>query len=280
MKLLHCSGSLDFGTWPVLMGILNVTPDSFSDGGMYATPDAAVKRADEMICQGAAIIDIGGESTRPGAAPVGAAEECDRVLPAIERIRQVHPNALISIDTSKAAVARAAVTAGAAVINDVSGGQWDPKMFEIVRQTGAGYICMHTFDRPERMQQNPEYRNVTQDVLDFLLQQKRTLLDLGVQEACLAFDAGIGFGKTLEHNLDLIRTGGQGGFASLQRPMLWGLSRKSFIDKKLERAVEDRLSGGLAAYASLLRCPDPQIWRVHDVRATADFLAMYQELLD
>ncbi|MEM6885631.1 MAG: dihydropteroate synthase, partial [Verrucomicrobiota bacterium] len=261
MILQHTGGTLRFSAQPVLMGILNVTPDSFSDGGQHNTPDTAVQRASEMTQEGATIIDIGGESTRPGAKPVSVAEECDRVLPVIERIRHNLPDALISIDTSKAAVARDAVAAGAAIINDVSGGLWDPEMFDVVHQTGAGYICMHALDRPELMQQNPQYRDVTQEVLDFLLQQQRALCELGVPEACLAFDVGIGFGKTLEHNLDLIRAGGQDRFSELHRPMLWGLSRKSFIDKRLGRAVEDRLAGGLAAYASLLRCSTPQIWR-------------------
>jgi len=278
MVLQHAQGTLTFSELPILMGILNVTPDSFSDGGKHNNLAAATKRAAAMLKEGADIIDIGGESTRPGASPVSSDEECDRVLPAIKAIHHQHPKALISIDTSKASVARAAVEAGAAIINDVSGGLWDPDMFSVVHETGAGYICMHALDRPDRMQIQPIYQNVTQDVLHFLLDQKSKLLDLGIAEACLAFDVGIGFGKTLEHNLELIRAGGTGGFAPLRRPMLWGLSRKSFIDKKLGRSVTDRLPAGLAAYASLLRCPTPQIWRVHDVCETADYLAMYQEL--
>lgn len=274
MKLKHASGTLSLTETPVLMGILNVTPDSFSDGGRYERVSSAVLHAEEMLQEGATIIDVGGESTRPGAQPVSEAEECDRVLPVIEQIHHEHPDVLISVDTTKAAVAREAIRAGASMINDVSGGLWDVEMFPVVHHTRAAYICMHALDRPERMQQNPEYQNVTREVLDFLSERKSLLLELGVEEDRLAFDVGIGFGKTLEHNLELIRSGGQDAFAVLGRPMLWGLSRKSFIDKLLDRKVEERLPGGLAAYASLLRSSVPQIWRVHDVRATADYLAM------
>ncbi len=278
MKLLHTKGSLEIGTTPVLMGILNVTPDSFSDGGKYTTPEAALVHTLEMLGAGAEIIDVGGESTRPGSTPVDPGEECDRVLPVIEAIRKERPDALISIDTSKATVARAAVRAGASIINDISGGLWDPEMFSVVHQTNAGYICMHTLDHPERMQNNPQYRSVVLEVSEFLQRQQAQLIDLGIAEESLCFDVGIGFGKSLQHNLDLIRAGADNRFAALGRPMLWGLSRKSFIEKRLQRPVEDRLAGGLAAYAALLRCSGPQIWRVHDVQATADFLTIHHTL--
>lgn len=276
MNLKHTSGVLEFGSLPILMGILNVTPDSFSDGGQHNTPEAAVGRALEMLDEGARIIDIGGESTRPGSDPVSPAAEADRVLPVIEKLLAADAEILISIDTSKASVAQQAIRAGAVMINDVSGGLWDPEMFATVYETKAAYICMHALDRPDKMQHNPEYQNVEEEITGFLLERKSELLQLGVEEACLAFDVGIGFGKTLAHNLELIRAGAAGRFDVLERPMLWGLSRKSFIDKQLGRAVADRLAGGLAAHAALLRHAGPQIWRVHDVKETADYLAMHQ----
>jgi dihydropteroate synthase len=278
MKLLHRQGSLEIGSTPILMGILNVTPDSFSDGGDHDTPDTALARALDMLGEGADIIDIGGESTRPGAEPVAGVEECRRVLPVIELIRRERPDALISIDTTKADVARRAVHAGAAIINDVSGGLWDPEMSAVVHQLKPAFICAHALDRPQKMQLNPEYSDVVREVGDFLSERKKQLMELDIPAESLCFDVGIGFGKTLEHNLDLIRGGMRDAFAKLERPLLWGLSRKSFIQKRLQRSVEDRLPGGLAAYGSLLQSKTPQIWRVHDVQATSDFLTMHRTL--
>ncbi|MGF1677621.1 MAG: dihydropteroate synthase [Candidatus Methylacidiphilales bacterium] len=274
----HSRGELLLGNRPALMGILNVTPDSFSDGGRYDQPDAALAHAIEMLGAGADIIDIGGESTRPGSLPVSAQTECTRILPVIQGLVQERPDALISIDTTKAEVARAALRAGACIVNDISGGLWDPEMVPVVREHLAGYVCTHSLDRPAIMQHDPHYPNVVFDVRRFLEQRKCDLLDHGLEEKRLCFDVGIGFGKTAAHNLALIRAGAAGGFQGLDRPMLWGLSRKSFIEKTLNRPTPDRLAGGLAAHAVLLTSLQPQIWRVHDVRASMDFIEIYRAL--
>lgn len=278
MKWHYQNGAFTLGESPLLMGILNMTPDSFSDGGLFSDPGKALKRCLQMVADGADLIDVGGESTRPGSQPVSATEECDRVLPVIEALSGERPDIIISIDTTKADVARRAIKAGARIVNDISGGLWDPEMLSVVHQTKTGYVCTHTLDHPDRMQADPRYQNVVEDILQFLLDRRETLREAGISDEAVCFDVGIGFGKTLDHNLDLIRAGGRDAFRSLQRPMLWGLSRKSFIEKVTGRAVSDRFAGGMAAHACLLSSATPQIWRVHDVRKTADFLKMHARL--
>lgn len=259
------------------MGILNVTPDSFSDGGCFFEPAAAIEHGLRQLADGAALIDIGGESTRPGAAPVPEDEELRRVLPVIQGLHRQAPHAILSIDTYKANVARAAIEAGASIINDVGAGLWDPAMPETVRSTGAGYICLHSRARPGTMQQDPHYSDPTAEVSAFLLARKQSLIDFGIPENCLVFDPGIGFGKTPAHNLELLTHAAS--FHQLKRPILWGLSRKSFIFKTLGLSPEDtRLPGGLAAHAVLLQAGGPQIWRVHDVAETRQFVRMWFHL--
>jgi dihydropteroate synthase len=273
----HRTGILEFGPKPLLMGILNVTPDSFSDGGCFVEPSAAIENGLRQLADGAAIIDIGGESTRPGATPVPEEEELRRVLPVIEGLHRRAPQAILSIDTYKSAVACAAVEAGASIINDVGAGLWDPAMPETVRATGAGYICMHSRSRPSTMQQDPRYTDPTAEICAFLQERKHALINAGIPESRLVFDPGIGFGKTPAHNLELIAHAS--AFHSLQRPILWGLSRKSFIFKTLGLTPEDtRLPGGLAAHAVLLQAGGPQVWRVHDVAETRQFLDMWSHL--
>jgi len=273
----HRTGTFEFGPEPLLMGILNVTPDSFSDGGCFIEPGAAIEHGLRQLADGAALIDIGGESTRPGAEPVPEAEELRRVLPVIAGLHRQAPRAVLSIDTYKSAVARAAIDAGASVINDVGAGLWDPAMPETVRSTGAGYICMHSRARPGSMQQDPRYTDPTAEISRFLLDRKHALEEDGIPENRLVFDPGIGFGKTPAHNLELIAHAA--AFHRLERPILWGLSRKSFIFKTLALTPEDtRLPGGLAAHAVLLQAGGPQVWRVHDVAETRQFLRMWSHL--
>ncbi|HZJ14623.1 MAG TPA: dihydropteroate synthase, partial [Chthoniobacteraceae bacterium] len=228
---------LDLTNYGLLMGILNVTADSFSDGGRYLDPDQAVAHAQEMAAAGADIIDIGGESTRPGAEPVPEDEEMRRVLPVIERLAK-DARIVISIDTMKPAVARAAVERGAAIINDVTGLR-DPAMREVVRASGAGAIAMHMQGTPRDMQQAPHYEDVVAEIKDFFRQTLNACLASGVDVMRLAFDPGIGFGKTVPHNLailrnlDSMRVGG--------RPLVLGVSRKSFLGKLVgSESLEDR----------------------------------------
>ena len=273
----HRSGTIDFAQTPILMGILNVTPDSFSDGGCFVEAEAAIEHGLRQLQDGAAIIDIGGESTRPGADPVPAEEELRRVLPVIQGLHRQAPHAILSIDTYKAVVARVAVEAGASIINDVGAALWDPDMAATVRETRAGYIAMHSRARPTTMQLEPRYTDVTAEVLSFLTARKQALIGYGIDPNHIVFDPGIGFGKTPAHNLDLIAHAT--AFHALDRPILWGLSRKSFIFKTLGLSPDDpRLPGGLAAHAVLLQAGGPQIWRVHDVAETRQFLDMWTHL--
>ncbi len=273
----HRTGQVEGWKEPLLMGILNVTPDSFSDSGEFFGPEQAVPRALRMLEEGAALIDVGGESTRPGAQPVEVGEETRRVLPVIQGILQERPDALISIDTYKAEVARRACEAGVSIINDVGGGLWDPEMPTVVAETGAGYVCMHSRGRPDMMQNDPQYGDVVGEILIYLLERRAALRSAGVPDDCMVFDVGIGFGKTVEHNMELVRRARD--FHQLQRPVLWGLSRKSFLFRALGRTAEfSRLGASLACKECLLRAGGPQIWRVHDVADTADYIRMRKQL--
>ena len=259
------------------MGILNVTPDSFSDGGCWLDVDAAVAHAERMLAEGAEIIDIGGESTRPGATPVDESEELRRVLPVIERLRG---RCVISIDTMKAKVAREACAAGAAIINDV-GGLRDEAMLEATAETGAGVVAMHMLGTPQTMQAAPVYEDVFHDVHDFFCQIAARALRSGVPAARLVFDPGIGFGKTVEHNIELLRRlPGLGVAASHgERPVLLGVSRKSFIGKVLgSQAMEDR-AWPTVALTSYGREKGVRIFRVHDVKANVEALRMTEAIL-
>ncbi len=263
--------SLKLGERTLVMGILNVTPDSFSDGGDFSDSSAAVKRALEMEAQGADIIDIGGESTRPGADPVATTEEIKRTAPIISKIRE-HSDILISIDTMKAEVARQALEAGADIINDVSAFEADTKMVEVVAQSNAGAVLMHMKGTPQTMQNRPTYENVVQDVRDYLQGRMDFAARNGVGRDSMVIDPGIGFGKTLEHNLDLMR--GLTALSECGSPILVGASRKSFIGHILNRAdPAERMAGslGAAAWAVLLGA---HILRVHDVIETCDICRM------
>ncbi|MDT8440756.1 MAG: dihydropteroate synthase [Desulfuromonadales bacterium] len=256
---------------PRIMGILNVTPDSFSDGGHFLSPDAACRRAEQMANEGADLIDVGGESTRPGAPPVTLQEELDRVLPVIERLAAT-VDLPLSIDTSKAAVAAAAVTAGAEFVNDISGLTFDPAMAETVAASGAGLFVMHTPDRPERMQQRIAYGDLVGEVVSALRASLQRAMVCGVPAEKLAVDPGIGFGKDVAGNLELLRR--LDALGELGRPVLLGTSRKSFIGKILGRPEpQQRLAGTLATIA-LGVAAGARIFRVHDVAAARDAVLM------
>lgn len=267
-------GTIDLTQRALLMGVLNVTPDSFSDGGEFFATEAALKHGLEMAQSGAAIIDVGGESTRPGAEPVSAHDEMERVLPVVRQLAQSCA-ARISIDTSKAAVARAALEAGASIINDVTGGRGDPEMFGVAAETGAGLIIMHMQGTPATMQLEPRYDDVVAEVADFFRQQFAEAVRSGIDPMCLAFDPGIGFGKTVAHNLELLANLGR--LRIENRPLVVGVSRKSFLGK-ISGLPADRASATVAM-TSLLRERGAQILRVHEVAANASALRATEALL-
>lgn len=250
----------DLSSRTYLMGILNTTPDSFSDGGMFVDPDAAVGHALRMVDEGADFIDVGGESTRPGAEPVSEEEEMRRVVPVIERLsKQI--NIPISIDTYKSNVAAAALQAGATIVNDISGLTFDPQMINVVMKYNATVVIMHIQGTPKEMQSNPRYDDVVAEVKDFLRRQADRASKSGIGQVII--DPGIGFGKKLEHNLTLFRELAQ--FQDLGYPILIGPSRKSFIGALLNTQVSDRIEGSAAAVtASILN--GAAIVRVHDVK--------------
>ena len=257
----------DFSNGPLLMGILNVTPDSFSDGGRYDTTAAALQQATQMLADGADIIDIGGESTRPGAVAVDATTECQRVIPVIQAIRATHPAATLSIDTSKAAVADAALIAGAAIINDVTAMEGDPAMPAVACAHAAGVVLMHMQGDPRSMQQAPRYDDAVRDVASYLAGRATALETAGLPAAHIALDPGLGFGKSVDHNLALIA--GLAHLAKLGYPVLIGLSRKRFLGRLTSQGVDDRLAASLAGLScAIMR--GARIVRVHDVAASRD----------
>jgi dihydropteroate synthase len=259
----------------LVMGIVNVTPDSFSDGGKYFDPARAVARALELAAQGADLLDLGGESTRPGAEPIGEAEELRRVLPVIE---QLVPQLGIplSIDTMKPAVARAALSAGASIVNDVAAGREDEAMWRVVAEFRAGYICMHAQGTPQTMQTDPAYADVVREVGGFFGRRLEQLNARGVAAEQVALDVGIGFGKTLEHNLQLLAA--LRSFTTLRRPLLLGVSRKSFIGKLLGTELAARLPASLAC-AVLAIESGVQMIRTHDVAETVQAVRMTEAVL-
>jgi dihydropteroate synthase len=274
-RTLQCGDRLLDLTQPQVMGILNVTPDSFSDGGDFFAPQTALARAARMAEEGAAIIDVGGESTRPGAAAVSAEEELARVIPVIAAIRAALPAAVVSVDTSKPAVMRAAVAAGAGLINDVRALQ-EPGALEAARELGVPVCLMHMQGEPRTMQQAPHYDDVVREVMDFLSARIDACLRAGVPRARLLLDPGFGFGKTAAHNLQLLRRLDR--FAALGCPLLVGLSRKSLIGAVLGRPVGERLYGSIAL-ATLALCQGAAVVRVHDVGATMDAVRLYRAVI-
>ncbi len=266
--------TFEFPRPTLVMGIVNVTPDSFSDGGHFLSADNAVDHALRLAGEGADILDIGGESTRPGAAAVEEAEEIRRVVPVIEHLcgRTEVP---ISIDTQKPGVARAALDAGAAFVNDIAANREDDAMWRLVAREKAGYIAMHMQGSPQSMQENPVYADVVNEVAAFFADRLERLQAAGVDPDQVVFDPGIGFGKTLEHNLALL--GGLSGFTSLTRPILLGVSRKSFIGRLLGIETADRLPGSLACACHAVSA-GTQIVRVHDVAETVQAVRLMEAI--
>jgi dihydropteroate synthase len=246
----------------LVMGILNVTPDSFSDGGRFLDRAAAVAHATRMVEDGADILDVGGESTRPGSTAVSVDEELERVRPVIERLAELHPAIPISIDTRKASVAAEALAAGAAIVNDVSGGA-DPDMFDVVRERDAAVVLMHMRGEPKTMQEEPRYDDVVGEVHEYLRQRIEAAELAGIDPERIAIDPGIGFGKDLEHNLELMRR--VDVLLDLRRPVLVGPSRKRFLGTILDVPEDDRVEGTIGAVVWLVS-RGAHLARVHDVK--------------
>jgi dihydropteroate synthase len=266
----------DLSRQGMIMGVLNVTPDSFTDGGEFFELDKAVEHGLRMAADGAQIVDVGGESTRPRAEPVSAEEELRRVIPVIEQLR-TKTDVIISIDTSKASVASAAIRAGASIVNDVTGGQVDKEMMPLIAETGSAFIVMHMQGTPQTMQIAPRYENVVGEISDFFRQQYARAIVYRIDPMAIAFDPGIGFGKTLEHNLELL--------AKLEllrvndRPIVIGVSRKSFLGKLIHRKeIGDRLAPAVAL-TSLLRARGADVLRVHDVKQNVNALKVTEAIL-
>jgi dihydropteroate synthase len=250
------------------MGVVNVTPDSFSDGGLYLDVDAAVAHGQELVADGAALVDVGGESTRPGAEPVPEGVELERVVPVVERLTTA--GTLVSVDTRKAAVAEAAVQAGARIVNDVSAFRHDPAMAGVVAAAGASCCLMHMLgDDPRTMQADPRYGDVVSDVKAFLEERLAFAVGEGVREDRVWLDPGIGFGKTVDHNLELLRRLGE--IVAIGRPVVVGTSRKSFLGKLTGRSERDREAGTVATNVMAYE-RGASIFRVHDVAPVADAL--------
>src|SRR5207247_1099355 len=267
---------IDLSGHRLIMGVLNVTPDSFSDGGNFFSLEKAVEHGLTMAAEGAQIIDVGGEATRPCAEPVVLDEEIHRVIPVIERLR-AKIDTFISIDTAKAQVAGAAMRAGASIVNDVTGGRGDGEMIPMIAETKAAFIIMHMQGNPQTMQIEPRYVDVVSEVADFFLQQYARALECGIDPMAIAFDPGIGFGKTLEHNLELI--GKFGALRVQERPLVVGVSRKAFLGRLIGLSdMNDRLAPTVAL-TSLLRSRGANIIRVHDVKENVAALRVTEAVL-
>ncbi|MFK5986166.1 MAG: dihydropteroate synthase [Pseudomonadota bacterium] len=271
LKNIYCADKeLDL-THPQVMGILNVTPDSFADGGQYNTQNKAFLHAQLMVQQGASIIDVGGESTRPGAKSVSVQQELDRVIPIIEKIRQ-QLDVIISIDSSKATVMREAKNAGAGLINDVTALQGEGALV-MAAKLGLPVCLMHMQGSPRSMQHAPDYTNVVDDVYDFFKNRINLCLQHGISKGNLIIDPGFGFGKTVQHNLQLLKN--LSHFLSLELPLLIGLSRKSLLQHLTDCSVENRLAGSLSL--AVIACMNGgTIFRVHDVKETIEALKVVQ----
>ena len=258
------------------MGIVNVTPDSFSDGGLFASVEAALDHARQLIGEGAAIIDIGGESTRPGAAAVDEREEIRRILPVIETLASIYPAVCLSVDTCKPGAARAAVASGARIINDVTGFR-DPSMIAVATETGAGLVVMHMQGNPRTMQQDPSYIDVLAEICAFFEDRHAALTAAGVDSGAIVFDPGIGFGKSLDHNLEILRHLDQ--LSVRGRPLLLGVSRKSFIGRILGSDPIDDRNWPTVAITSYAREQGVALHRVHEVRPNREALRMTEAIL-
>ncbi len=272
-QTINCRGRLlDLGS-PVVMGILNLTPDSFFDGGKYANVEEAMRQVDKMVGEGAAIIDIGGMSSRPGAALVSEEEELRRVLPVVEAVAHHFPGVPLSVDTFRSEVARQSVAAGASIVNDIYAGRFDEKMYETVASLDVPYIMMHMQGSPNTMQLAPAYSNVVQEVLHFFIEKMGHLRNLGVKDIIL--DPGFGFGKTVAHNYELLNK--LQVFRMTELPILAGISRKSMICKVLGVKPEKALNGTTALHMVALQ-QGARLLRVHDVKEAVEVVKLWKEL--
>ncbi|MAS68722.1 MAG: dihydropteroate synthase [Flavobacteriaceae bacterium] len=270
---ISCKGKLIDLTTPKIMGILNLTPDSFYDGGLYNNIDSALAQTEKMLLEGATFIDIGGASSKPGTVEISIDEELARVLPVLEEIHKKFPETIISIDTYRSDVAKKAVEAGAAMVNDISGGNLDPKMLKTVGMLGVPYVAMHMLGKPENMQDNPSYNNILTHIRSFFTSKIDTAHKAGIHD--IIIDPGFGFGKNLEHNYSLLKN-----LSSIQIhgiPMLIGVSRKSMIHKLLQIEVTDALIGTtILNTVALLQ--GTQILRVHDVKEAHQAVQLIEKL--
>lgn len=271
MYTLNCKGQLLVIEKPVVMGILNITPDSFYSGSRIENTDTILQKAQQMLNEGATILDIGGQSTRPGSTRISADEELQRVIPAIQLIKQHFQNCFISIDTYHSMVAKEAVTAGADMVNDISAGTMDEQMISTVAALNVPFIAMHMQGTPDTMQQNPAYENVTREVLDYFIKKTEQCKAAGIQD--IIIDPGFGFGKTIAHNFQLLRE--LEVFQILKYPLLAGLSRKSTIYKTLGTTAEEALNGTTVLNTIALQ-KGASILRVHDVKETMETIKLVQ----
>jgi len=270
---INCNGQLIDLSEPIIMGVLNVTPDSFFDGGKYENVKALLEQVEKMISAGAIIIDVGGMSSRPGAEIIKVKEELNRVIPVIEQIKKQFPAVIISIDTVRSEVARQSVAVGASIINDISAGSIDDQMFKTVAELNIPYILMHMQGKPENMQQEPDYQDVTKTVLNFFIEKIGELRALGVKDIIL--DPGFGFGKTIQHNYHLLQKFTI--FKILDLPLLAGLSRKSMIYKVLDSTPQEALNGTTVLNTLALE-RGAKILRVHDVKEAKETITLWKQL--
>ena len=270
---INCKDKLLNLDSPIVMGILNVTPDSFYDGGNFVNSDKIIAQAKTIINEGATIIDLGGVSSRPGADDVSQEEELERVIPAIKLIISEFPEALISVDTFRSEVAKQSIEAGACMINDITAGEGDSKMYETIRELQVPYCIMHKQGSPVEMQNNPTYKNVTEDIFYFLSEKLNELKQLGVNDVII--DPGFGFGKTVEHNYQLLNQ--LSHFKNLNTPILVGVSRKSMIQKVLDTTSENSLNGTTALHAFALQ-NGANILRVHDVKEAIETTKLFNKI--
>lgn len=271
MFTLNCKGRLVVYDQPVVMGIINCTPDSFYENSRINNLDQLVHLAEKMILDGASILDLGGQSTRPGSKIISQEEELDRVIPAIEKISRYFPEQIISVDTFYSHVAQEAVAVGASIINDISGGTLDPEMLSLVSNLKVPYVLMHMQGVPENMHKNPTYKDVVLDVFDFFSFTIKKLLDMGIED--IIIDPGFGFGKTAEHNFKLLKN--LSFFQKLEKPILCGLSRKGTIYKTLKVSSNEALNG-TTVLNTISIINGASILRVHDVKEAMEVIKLWQ----
>lgn len=272
-KTLNCNGTLLSLEKPIVMGILNVTPDSFFDGGKYSSNALILRQVEKMLNEGAAIIDIGGVSSKPGATFVAETEEIARVLPVLEAINKEFSAAILSVDTWRASVAKASVEAGASIINDISGGQYDENLFETVGKLQVPFVLMHIKGTPETMQNKPEYENLKEEILTYFVEKIEKLRHFGVKDIVL--DVGFGFGKSIDDNYDLLKN--LHVFNLLGLPQLVGISRKSMIYKYLDITPQEALSATSALHLAALQ-QGAKILRAHDVKEAVEVVKLFEKL--